>query len=924
MHQILINNCTSQITPALDEAVVNALRNKLSYEILGALYARKINPYAGVKYFFTIKGQQFPTGLVHLVRSVLDLYKVPYDQVDCRLQPVLGPQIPFHDSLRDYQEDIVKRALESQRGIIKSCTGSGKTRCIASLISKLNVPTIVFIHKTDVFYQIIDTLEKTLKVPIGRVGNGKCEIERITVATIQTVARSFDPTLKAEEKDNELLKEKGELIRQMITNAQCLISDETHHLSSDSFWTVYKNAENAFYRYGFSVSGNSYIPVQQNELIHYVKIEDFPKFFGFEVKHPSDIVDISQKGLKTLSFDVQTHLFDWHPVTYWHRYVNTKDLYSVTYNGKNKNDNVVVTGDHSLITFNGGKTIVETKPTQLSRYTRSVPLVNISKGHRKKVFINIEECLKNLFSEINVYVPKDVKINLKSINSLKEIDYRLRWAWKQKRMFPLKYKNILFPDLKEGYHIRAIVQNSTKLSRPVIELNKYIQWLVGFYIGDGYVNKENKTAVCFCLGKKDLAKFKFILDRSGLLHSLSIKKSGRNCWTISVASLELRCIIDYLHKNQYALTKQLHSLEFNFDCPRWFFAGLIQSDGHAKNSKTIFNGRSMQSKVRTYLTNSLLLSKDLKLFSMLNEWRSNIFIRKPGFGGIVNGKQIVSKNNSYQMSFNLRNVTSFNLLAIPHEHEEYVYDLSVPKIENFLANGFLVHNSASPWRDDHADIMIEGGTAKQIIDIPASLLIDRGFLSPVDIFLYDFEHDRQPKGIKYPALYNQEIMLKTSRNKLIVELALKAADAGKSVLIAVTKIEHGEILETLLQAHDKNALFVHGGSDTELRRKVLDGLSNHTQRIAICTTIFGEGVDAPGLDVLINAKAGASSVDAFQLVGRVLRKTDTKKKAFVIDVSDSGCRFFGQHASERLKIYSTERNYKLRFVKEIKEVNFDA
>lgn len=484
MYKINIGNVYFQITPALDEAVVNALRNKLSYEILGALYARKINPYAGVKYFFTPRTQMGPTGLIHYVRDVLDIYKINYEQVDCRKAPILGPEIPLKGvQLRDYQEEAVKRAVGCQRGIIKAGTGAGKSITAACLIGKLNIPTILFIHKTDVFYQLIKTLENTLQVPIGKIGNGHCDVQRINVGMIQTIARAFDPTLKAEEKDKEFLKEKGDLIRKVVHEAQCLVADETHHLASDSFWTVYKNAENAFYRYGFS---------------------------------------------------------------------------------------------------------------------------------------------------------------------------------------------------------------------------------------------------------------------------------------------------------------------------------------------------------------------------------------------------------------------------------------------------------GSPWRDDNATIMIEGGTAKQIIDIPASLLIDRGFLSPVDIFLYDFEHERQPKGIKYAALYDQEIVLKAERNKLIVDLTLKAANAGKSVLIAVTKIEHGELLEELLKKQDPTAIFVHGGSNTELRRKVLDGLSNHAQRIAICTTIFGEGVDAPGLDVLINAKAGASSVDAFQLVGRVLRKTDSKKKAFVIDISDSGCRFFGQHASERLKIYSTERNYKLHFVKDVKEVNFNG
>jgi hypothetical protein len=35
MYQILINNVSSQITPALSEQVINALRNKLSFEMPG-------------------------------------------------------------------------------------------------------------------------------------------------------------------------------------------------------------------------------------------------------------------------------------------------------------------------------------------------------------------------------------------------------------------------------------------------------------------------------------------------------------------------------------------------------------------------------------------------------------------------------------------------------------------------------------------------------------------------------------------------------------------------------------------------------------------------------------------------------------------------------------------------------------------------
>ena len=158
---------------------------------------------------------------------------------------------------------------------------------------------------------------------------------------------------------------------------------------------------------------------------------------------------------------------------------------------------------------------------------------------------------------------------------------------------------------------------------------------------------------------------------------------------------------------------------------------------------------------------------------------------------------------------------------------------------------------------------------------------------------------------------------------MIVQLALKSAKEGKKTLIAITHVEHGKILETMLQQIEPSSIFVYGESTSNLRTEVLKELNNGDRKIVICTTIFGEGIDVPNLDVLINAKAGASSVDAFQLIGRILRHPPGKDRAYLLDIYDSGCKYLGSHSKARKKIYETEPNYTIRDVKAVSKVVLD-
>ncbi len=255
MVTIQVHNVKSQIVGTLDPRVISALRSKLSAEMVGAFYARQRNPYAGVKYFFTPKTQVFPTGMIHYVRDILDKFEVEWEIVDNRPTVTLGQPLPLHDVvLRDYQQEAVDIAIKKERGILRAGTGAGKSSMLSAIIARTNVKTLILIHKQDIFYQLISTFERILKVPIGKIGDGECQFENITVAMIQTIAHVFDPKVKVLAKDNKILAEKTDAIKEFLGNIECVLIDEAHHVAADTFWDVMQNIPKARYRIGVTAT----------------------------------------------------------------------------------------------------------------------------------------------------------------------------------------------------------------------------------------------------------------------------------------------------------------------------------------------------------------------------------------------------------------------------------------------------------------------------------------------------------------------------------------------------------------------------------------------------------------------------------------------------------------------------------------------
>jgi superfamily II DNA or RNA helicase len=223
--------------------------------------------------------------------------------------------------------------------------------------------------------------------------------------------------------------------------------------------------------------------------------------------------------------------------------------------------------------------------------------------------------------------------------------------------------------------------------------------------------------------------------------------------------------------------------------------------------------------------------------------------------------------------------------------------------------------SATSFREDGMDLLLEAYLAPIYYNLSNDELTKMGYLVPVKVFFIPFYDNKIYKDdLTYSQLYEEAIEKNEKRNNLIAEVVKRVLATGKSCLVAVSRIDHGKILTQKIKSFYPEVEFVEGSDKSERRKKIIKKLNLKEIKCVVCTTVFGEGIDIPTLDVLVSAKAQDSGIDALQLAGRVTRKVEGKNEGWVIDIFDHHHKYFKRHAMKRKKIFE-EVKFDVREVK---------
>ena len=214
-------------------------------------------------------GVHFPTGLYSRAVEFFRAYGVKVATVDERNNyPCNSINISENPSFpaRDYQDDIIRKALLQQRGIIKIATGGGKTRVGAGIVGRLGVsPFIFYVTSQDLLEQAKEEFQKFLllnnsSLQVGVIGGGKCDIKDVNIMTVQTAVRAvgekykkFDDEDEAESSADEI-SSKYDDIAKLIHNCKGFIADEVQHWAAETCQVIADHSITARYRWGLSAT----------------------------------------------------------------------------------------------------------------------------------------------------------------------------------------------------------------------------------------------------------------------------------------------------------------------------------------------------------------------------------------------------------------------------------------------------------------------------------------------------------------------------------------------------------------------------------------------------------------------------------------------------------------------------------------------
>lgn len=218
--------------------------------------------------------------------------------------------------------------------------------------------------------------------------------------------------------------------------------------------------------------------------------------------------------------------------------------------------------------------------------------------------------------------------------------------------------------------------------------------------------------------------------------------------------------------------------------------------------------------------------------------------------------------------------------------------------------------TGTDWRDDGADLLLESVCGGRIYNMPASRLIEDGYLVQPKIAMLEVPPDPEiPKKALWPEVYSRYITNSEVRNGMIVDSVRQLLKMGRKTLVLVRYLKHGRNLVDMLG--DERIYFVSGELDAEGRIEIKRRFEAGEIRAIVASSVFDIGVDIPSIDGLVLAGGGKSTVRALQRIGRAIRLCEGKEDALVVDFIDNA-RYLDKHSATRIAVYETEPAFRLK------------
>jgi len=286
-------------------------------------------------------------------------------------------------------------------------------------------------------------------------------------------------------------------------------------------------------------------------------------------------------------------------------------------------------------------------------------------------------------------------------------------------------------------------------------------------------------------------------------------------------------------------------------------------------------------------------------------WFGKSNVGRVGDGNLVLGKFFTSATRQTFKDHVDEWGTEYDMVVLDETHHLSKFDGQYAEIFRKIFAPIKIGLTATMPQSAEALLAIEGFIGPILEDFTINEAREEGYMAHPIIKIKKISRSEHVHELrKYADVYEWGIVRRLERNRLIIDIVKEHQDKGDSVLIVVTRIDHGTILKSIGERLGIEIEFINGSTDTETRDLTKQLLNDKKMKCVICTAVWKEGVNIPELNVVINAAGGKSELVTLQTIGRGLRKTENKSELIIYDFFDASHNYLIDHFGHRFSLYS--------------------
>ena len=229
----------------------------------------------------------------------------------------------------------------------------------------------------------------------------------------------------------------------------------------------------------------------------------------------------------------------------------------------------------------------------------------------------------------------------------------------------------------------------------------------------------------------------------------------------------------------------------------------------------------------------------------------------------------------------------FDYIVVDEAH--HAVSPVLKRVIQYFTPGFLIGLTATDERPDRLKLETVFGNYETELSLQKAM--EKGIVAQANVYRIETNLDLSEvrfNGKDYVNADLERSIRVTSRNQLIADVIREYFCEGevgeRQGIIFCVNTEHAREMERVLQEAGISArAYTSREKDPA---KIMRDFKEKKIRFLCACSMISEGWDYPELGILVMARPTISRVLYLQQIGRGLRKTDSKKNVFVVDVVD--------------------------------------